>query len=54
MEKTLKKENGLRFLEPDLFIVLTNAIGRGVMLDERYWYNNSVSPDFKSIVFIIF
>ena len=39
MEKTLKKENGLRFLEPFLFIVLTKAIGRGVIADDKYLYN---------------
>tara|TARA_B100000614_G_scaffold162915_1_gene144949 strand:+ start:329 stop:541 length:213 start_codon:yes stop_codon:yes gene_type:complete len=53
-EKTLKNEKGLKFLFPDASIVLTNAIGRGVIAAERYWYKPAVSPEFTSIVFIIF
>ena len=54
IENTLKKENGLKFLFPFVLIVLTNAIGLGVTAADKYWYNPSVSPDFTSIVLIIF
>ena len=54
IEKTLKKEKGLKFLFPFLSTVPTNAIGLGVTAAERYWYNPAVSPELTSIVFIIF
>ena len=54
MEKTLKKEKGLKFSFPSLSIVLTNAMGLGVTAADKYWYNPAVSPDCISIVLIIF
>ena len=36
IEKTLKKEKGLKLLFPSLSTVLTNAIGRGVIEEVKY------------------
>ena len=53
IEKTLKKEKGLKFLSPFWLIVLTRAMGLGVIDEDRYLYKPSVSPSLTFIVLII-
>jgi hypothetical protein len=53
-ENTLKNEKGLRFLLPFESILLTKAMGLGVIAADKYWYIFAVSPDVRSIVLIIF
>ena len=53
-DEALKKENGAKFFIPFALIVLTSAIGLGVIADDKYLYNSEVSPFVTSIVLIIF